>query len=302
MKFLEEQGISKELIRQIENFVDNHNLTEEMKKRIPKPDFMYYGKDVWEQAIYGILSGENILLVGNKATGKNVLCENLAYVFQRPMWNVSFHINTDSSSLIGTDTFKDGEVVLRKGPIYECAEMGGFGVLDEINMARNDAMSVLHSTLDYRRIIDIPGYDIVNLNKATRFIATMNYGYAGTRDLNEALLSRFLVIQMPAISKSDLIKLLVSQFPKLNELGQSQLAGVFLDILKKNENSEISTKSLDLRGLIVAISLMEMRMTPAIALKMGVVNKCFDEFEAQLVQDTISMRISPKVKASDYFE
>ena len=30
-------------------------------------------------------------------------------------------------------------------------------ILDEINMAKNDAVSVLHATLDYRRSIDVPG-------------------------------------------------------------------------------------------------------------------------------------------------
>ena len=47
-------------------------------------------------------------------------------------------------------------------------------------MAKNDAVSVLHATLDYRRIMDVPGYDKIHLHDATRFIGTMNYGYAGT--------------------------------------------------------------------------------------------------------------------------
>ncbi len=59
-------------------------------------------------------------------------------------------------------------------------------------MAKNDAVSVLHATLDYRRSIDVPGYDKIDLHPAARFIGTMNYGYAGTKELNEALVSRFL--------------------------------------------------------------------------------------------------------------
>ena len=76
------------------------------------------------------------MLVGPKATGKNVLAENLAAVFGRPSWDVSFYINTDAATLLGTDTFTNGEVTLRKGPIYQCAEKGGFGILDEINMSK----------------------------------------------------------------------------------------------------------------------------------------------------------------------
>lgn len=91
--------------------------------------------------------------------------------------------------MLGTDTFKNGEVQFRPGPVYECATRGGFGVFDEINMARNEAMAVLHSLLDYRRRIDIPGYRMIEVDPACRFIATMNYGYSGTREMNEALMS-----------------------------------------------------------------------------------------------------------------
>lgn len=70
-----------------------------------------------------------MLLSGSKATGKNILAENLAWIFGRPSYNISFNVNTDSSSLIGTDTFVDNEVRLRKGPVYQCAENGGFGRL-----------------------------------------------------------------------------------------------------------------------------------------------------------------------------
>lgn len=49
-------------------------------------------------------------------------------------------------------------------------------------------------------MIDVPGYERIELHPATRFIGTMNYGYAGTRELNEALVSRFLVIDMPELS------------------------------------------------------------------------------------------------------
>ena len=64
-------------------------------------------------AVAALLQGENILLSGGKATGKNILADNLAWLFARPVYTVSFHVNTDSSTLIGTDTFTGGEVRLR---------------------------------------------------------------------------------------------------------------------------------------------------------------------------------------------
>ena len=301
LDFLRQEGISEEIIREIESFRAQYPLSDASSYRVPNPSYRYYGKEIWEMALTALLSGENLLLVGPKATGKNVLAENLAAVFHRPEWDISFYLNTDASSLIGTDTFRNGEVTLRHGPIYQCAEMGGFGILDEINMAKNESLAVLHATLDFRRIIDVPGYDRITLSPATRFIATMNYGYAGTRELNEALMSRFMVINMPLISQDNLKKLLLAQVPNPKEEYAEQFSALFDDIRKKCESGEISTKPLDLRGLLSSIKLIENGLTALQALEMGIVNKSTDDFERQLVSDVLSARISASLSAAEQF-
>lgn len=302
LDFLRQEGIEESIIRRIDDFRSQCPAAVEDEYRISVPKYHYYGTDVWKKALTALLAGENILLVGPKATGKNVLAENLSAVFRRPEWNVSFYLNTDAASLIGADTFKDGKVSFRQGPIYKCAARGGFGILDEINMAKNESLAVLHATLDFRRIIDVPGYDRIELSPCTRFIATMNYGYAGTRELNEALASRFMVINMPIIAEENLVKLLRSQFPALKNDFAWQLAGLFEDIRKKCDSSEISTKALDLRGLMSAVSLVQNGLSMGQALELGIINKSFDDFERQLVADIIAAKISEKLTAADIFE
>ena len=273
-----------------------------MLYRIPKPDNLYYGDEIWNQAVTALLCGENILLVGHKATGKNIFAENLAAAFGRPKWDISFHVNMDAASLIGMDTFRNGEVTFRPGPVYSAAKSGGFAILDEINMAKSEAMAVLHATLDFRRTIDVPGYDRIDLHPATRFIATMNYGYSGTKELNEALVSRFAVIKMPMISKDNLIKLIQDKFETISEQAAEEFANVFLDLQKKCENSEISSKALDIRGLLDSIALMEKGLEVHTALDMGITNKSFDMYEQTLIKDTIGARISKKIKTEDLFK
>lgn len=73
---------------------------------------------------------------------------------------------------------------------------------------QNEALSVLHSALDHRRIIDISGYERKEIHEATRFIGTMNYGYAGTRELNEALASRFMILELQPLGKDTLDQIL----------------------------------------------------------------------------------------------
>ncbi len=291
LKFLEEQGVAPVLIKQVEKFRAEFPVPEEVAGRVVKPAIPFYGKDILEMSIAALLQGQNLLLTGPKATGKNILAENLAYIFNRPSYNISFHVNTNSGDLIGTDTFEDNEVKLRKGSIYRCAEYGGFGILDEINMAKNDAVSVLHATLDYRRSIDVPGYDKIDLHPAARFIGTMNYGYAGTKELNEALVSRFLVIDMPAQTEETMDFIFREMFPLAKKEAVKQFIGVFLDLQLKALNSEISTKALDLRGLIAAMKIVDTGLSPRKAVQMGIVNKTFDVFEKEIVEDVVSTRI-----------
>ena len=291
LTFLEEEGVAPSLISGVKEFRERYPAPPGHAVRVPDPEYLYYGRETWNLAIAAILAGKNLLLAGPKATGKNVLSENLAALFNRPLWNVSFHINTDASYLIGTDTYNGSAVVFRPGPIALCASEGGFGVLDEINMAKNEALAVLHASLDFRRCLDIPGYERIALKPETRFIATMNYGYAGTRDLNEALTSRFAVLEMPVISEENLTKLILRRYPEIRAGVANQFVRLYGELQRKAESAEISDAALDLRGLLDAVALMREGLLSGDALTMCIVNKTFDPYERDLIRDVIRARI-----------
>ena len=285
--------------KKIEEFKNKYPLDKDLEDRIPNPKFLYMGNTILEEAIAAILAGKNILLVGDKSTGKNVLAENLAYLFARPMWNISFHVSVDASSLIGDDTLKSGSVTFREGPISLASRYGGFAVLDEINMAKNEAMAVLHSVLDYRRRIDVPGYKLINVHPATRFIGTMNYGYEGTRDLNEALLSRFAIIKMPRILENDLKYLIKTHHPDLKEAYINDLANFFHDLKDKASAHEISDSAPDLRGIFDGLDLIKEGLEFKEAMRLCLVNKIFDDYEADLVEDLLKARFPENIYQKD---
>ena len=291
LTFLKEQGIAPCLIDSLEAYKAAYPWSNQDRPLLA-PGFQYYGKEIWEQALGALLAGENLLLVGAKATGKNVLAENLAYCFGRGDWNVSFHVNMDAAMMLGSDTFRDGQVQFRPGPVYECASQGGFCILDEINMARNEALAALHSMLDFRRILDIPGYGRLKMHPATRFIATMNYGYAGTRELNEALASRFAVIALPPANEHMLANLLEKQYGHLSDKIRSSVIALFMDLQLKYQQGEISSKAVDLRGLLGALGIYQQGLGLRSALQMGLVNKVFNDDERQIIQDLLDLRIS----------
>ena len=56
------------------------------------------------------------------------------------------------------------------------------------------------------------------------------------------------------------------------------------------------------RGLLAAVSLTERGLPLGKALEMGIINKSFDDFERQLVQDMIAARIDGGLTAADIFD
>ena len=134
-----------------------------------------------------------------------------------------------------------------------------------------------------------------------QFIGTMNYGYVGTRELNEALVSRFMVIDMPSVTYETLMLILKKIYPDAKVDSLDQFAGLFLDLQLKATNGEITTKPLDLRGMIASIGTIRTGLKPSLAIRMGIINKSFDTFEREIVEDVVMTRIPEDMKPGDVF-
>ena len=59
----------------------------------------------------------------------------------------------------------------------------------------------------------------------------------------------------------------------------------------KAYHGEILTKSLDLRGLVSAVKATRSGLSPIEAIQMGIINRSFDVFEKEIVEDVVSTRI-----------
>ena len=70
---------------------------------------------------------------------------------------------------------------------------------------------------------------------------------------------------------------------------------------KKAGQAEISTKALDLRGMIGALRTVRAGLSPWQAVKMGIVNKCFDLYEKEIIQDAAMTRIPEEWSKGDVF-
>ena len=65
--------MKESLKRRVELFKKENPVADKVKDRITAPSMPFFGEDILEKAVTAILEGENILLCGDKATGKMCL-------------------------------------------------------------------------------------------------------------------------------------------------------------------------------------------------------------------------------------
>lgn len=138
------------------------------------------------------------LLIGETGTGKTSLIKKLAGERKTKVTRVNLNGQTSIDEFVGKYILQKGEMVWVDGILTTCMRKGYWLLVDEINAALPEILFVLHSLLDDDRSILLSEKDgeLIQSHENFRFFATMNPvdEYAGTKDLNKALLSRFGVV------------------------------------------------------------------------------------------------------------
>src|SRR5690606_27558495 len=94
------------------------------------------------------------------------------------------------------------------------------------------------------------------------------------------------------LGEEQLLAMLKAKVPGADEDFLEQYVKVFVDLQRKAHDAEISSRAVDLRGIIAALKLTKRGAKPQEAMRWAVVNKVFDEYERQKVADIVHTRIS----------
>ena len=266
-------------------------LSPEQVSRIPQAEYIPSGKEViyaTASLCYGDGSQwEAPLLIGPKGSGKSTLAETLAAILYLPINKIFGGIDLNVEALLGGKTLIPDEMGIDKitearlravakkaeiniEPVFEklrgsqlkvgfepglllkAIQAGEAIVTDEINMLCPEVTSLLHGLLDWQKCLAVPGYGAVKANPNFRLIGCMNFGYAGTRMLNEAFQDRFRSITVPYLSEKQLADLLMSE-AKGDSNTATTLANLFLKLSSRVNNGDISERVLSIRSLIRAV-------------------------------------------------
>lgn len=188
----------------------------------PHPDFTPSGEvyidpnKVLEKLAWAWRKNKDVLIEGDTGTGKTAavryLCQQVNAAYRR----FPCHEATDTSTLIGQFKLDGGQTKFQRGIVYDAVLNGHVLLLDEYNAAHPDvrlALNPLFNIDEGRLIVQENEGEIVPRHPNFRLFATGNpYSYAGTKEWNQAIMSRFdVVIPLSYLPRDAEIDLLTKQ-------------------------------------------------------------------------------------------
>ena len=167
-----------------------------LSKHVPKNSVEFIDHDgILTALAIGIRDEMPCLLIGETGTGKTSAIRNLAERTKHGLRRVNLNGGTTADELVGKILLNEKGTIWVDGVLTEAMRNGEWILFDEINAALPEVLFVLQSVLDddgYLVLTEKDDKEIVRKHKDFRFFASCNPpSYAGTKELNRALLSRF---------------------------------------------------------------------------------------------------------------
>ena len=181
------------------------------------------------------------LFYGPAGTGKTMTCKLLAKQVGLPIMETINCTENLDEFVLGKFIPDGDKIVFKESYVTKAIREGGAVVFEEINFAKPQHIAFLNSLLDDNGFVRLDNGETVKRNPNFRFFATMNVGYFGTRELNQALRNRFnAVIELSELSESAIIRMLVERVPDSRPYIDKMLK------VYKSIKGRIKTEELDL--------------------------------------------------------
>lgn len=157
-------------------------------------DFIDHSNILKDIAI-GVRDNLPVLIIGESGTGKTSAIRYLAEKTSNGLRRINLNGGTTADELVGRQLLNEKGTIWTDGILTDAMRKGEWVVLDEINAALPEVLFVLQSIMDddgYLVLNEKDDREIVKKHPNFRLFATCNPPeYAGTKEMNEALLSRF---------------------------------------------------------------------------------------------------------------
>jgi cobaltochelatase CobS len=234
--------------------------------------------DIMKTLAIAVRDNMAVLMIGESGTGKTSAIRYLANQTGNGLRRVNLNGGTTADELVGRLLINDKGTYWVDGILTEAMRKGEWIVLDEINAALPEVLFVLQSVMDddgYLVLTEKDDKEIVHKHTNFRIFATCNPPeYAGTKEMNKALLSRFAICisaDFPPVAK----ELEIIEHKLGNAVAKSEMAQKLVGLANETRKAkELGTAdyAINTRDVLNVLSLSEF-MEPADALELAFGNK-----------------------------
>jgi MoxR-like ATPase len=180
-----------------------------------------------------------ILFHGPAGTGKTISCKLVCQEIAMPIMDVINCTENLDEFVLGKFIPEEDRIVFKESYVTKAIRSGGAVVFEEINFAKPQYLAFLNSLLDDNGFVRLDNGEVVRRHPNFRFFATMNLGYFGTKELNQALYNRFnVILELAALSDEAIAKMLTTRVPECSDK-VDKLLGVYHKLKKKIDSEEL---------------------------------------------------------------
>ncbi len=231
-----------------------------------KPKGLVMNSLKWKYLIRSAVRGKNIMMTGPAGCGKTLAAKSLINGLDRPNFYFNMGATQDPrATLIGNVHFDKSKGTFFSESLFVKAIQTPNAVIlmDELTRAHPDAWNILMTVLDqgqrYLRLDEADGQATIKVAEGVCFVATANIGneYTATRQLDKALLDRFVTIEMDTLSDEEEHGLLAYLYPTVDSDMLNNIARIAFMTRTESatENPRISSgvstrTSVEMAGLL----------------------------------------------------
>ena len=180
-----------------------------------------------------------LLLHGPAGTGKTMSCKLICRETGLPVMETINCTESLDEFVLGKFLPDGDKIVFWESYVTKAIRYGGAVIFEEINFARPQHLAFLNSLLDDNGFVRLDNGEVVRRHKNFRFFATMNIGYYGTKELNQALYNRFNAItELAELSDEAITRMLTARVPECAEQ-TDKLISVYHKLKKKINSEEL---------------------------------------------------------------
>ena len=215
--------------------------SEEQKSYIPHLSKEFVLSNKLHAVCNAVCAGDILttLFHGPAGTGKTMSCKLVCQAIGLPIMETINCTENLDEFVLGKFIPQDDKIIFKESFVTKAIREGGAVVFEEINFAKPQYLAFLNSLLDDNGFVRLDNGEVVKRHKNFRFFATMNLGYFGTKELNQALYNRFnAIIEIAALSDESIERMLVTRIPECEPVVK-KIINVYHKLQKKIEAEEL---------------------------------------------------------------